>query len=153
MSKRILKFFIAIMIFSIVSSNLNVFAMTVNTDIEEWDSNDDNDDDDDAMELTKNCIRVVPGKKKIKKGKIFYIKTAPAFWSDLYDLSEEEWEEVCDCNIDSIFYRSTKPKIASVNKKTGKVTAHKKGSANIKTTICFRDGSEAVYKTKVYVTN
>ncbi len=164
MMKRLLNLFIVVIIFFISSSTLRVCAMTLNTDTEEWkndlyDSDDDDDDDGDGdgddytMELTKNYIRVVPGKKKIKRGKSFYIKTAPTFWSGLYDLSDEEWEEIFDCSINGIFYCSINPKVASVNKKTGKVTGHRKGSTVIKTTICFVDGSEGTYKTKVYVSN
>lgn len=125
---------------------------------EENDDNDDDaeaweDDEDDSGELTKGDILASPAKKTIKVGKSFYITLHPSDEcdSEYADLPDEEWDELVDQNIDSITFRSTKSSVASVNGK-GKVKGKKKGSAIIKTTVTFRDGSEGIYRTKVYVT-
>lgn len=117
-------------------------------DAEAWD-----DEEEDGRELTKGDIVASPAKKTIKVGKSFYISLHPSDEcdSEYADLPDEEWDELVDENIDSITFRSTKSSVASVNGK-GKVKGKKKGSAIIKTTVTFRDGSEGTYKTKVYVT-
>ena len=117
-------------------------------DAEAWD-----DEEEDGRELTKGDIVASPAKKTIKVGKSFYIGLHPSDEcdSEYADLPDEEWDELVDENIDSITFRSTKSSVASVNSK-GKVKGKKKGSAIIKTTVTFRDGSEGTYKTKVYVT-
>lgn len=117
-------------------------------DAEAWD-----DEEEDGRELTKGDIVASPAKKTIKVGKSFYISLHPSDEcdSEYADLPDEEWDELVDNNIDSITFRSTKSSVASVNGK-GKVKGKKKGSAIIKTTVTFRDGSEGTYKTKVYVT-
>lgn len=117
-------------------------------DAEAWE-----DDEDDSGELTKGDILASPAKKTIKVGKSFYITLHPSDEcdSEYADLPDEEWDELVDENIDSITFRSSKSSVASVNGK-GKVKGKKKGSAIIKTTVTFRDGSEGIYRTKVYVT-
>ena len=115
------------------------------------DSGEDEDEDEaeDSRELTKGYVVASPAKKTIKVGKSFYIDLYPSdeFDSEYGDLPDEEWDELIEENIDSVTFRSTKSSVASVNSK-GKV----KGKATIKTTVTFRDGSEGIYKTKVYVT-
>ena len=117
-------------------------------DAEAWE-----DDEGDSGELTKGDILASPAKKTIKVGKSFYITLHPSDEcdSEYADLPDEEWDELVDENIDSITFRSSKSSVASVNGK-GKVKGKKKGSAIIKTTVTFRDGSEGIYRTKVYVT-
>ena len=116
-------------------------------------SSQDGYEDEDAYELTKDDFIVKPAKKTIKVKKSFTISICPSdeIADEYAGLPEEEWEELLDGNIDSITYRSSKSSVTSVSKK-GKVKGKKKGSAIIKTTITFRDGSEGNYKTKVYVT-
>ncbi len=94
-----------------------------------------------------------PAKKTIKVGKTFTIDLYPSddFEKEYGDLPDEEWDELIEENIDNITFRSSKSSVAMVNSK-GKVKGKKKGSAIIKTTVTFRDGSEGTYKTKVYVT-
>lgn len=118
-------------------------------DTEAWDG----DEAEDSRELTKGYVVASLAKKTIKVGKSFYIDLYPSdeFDSEYGDLPDEEWDELIEENIDSITFRSTKSSVASVNSK-GKVKGKKKGSATIKTTVTFRDGSEGIYKTKVYVT-
>jgi len=120
-------------------------------DLEDWE--DEEDEPDNSGELTKGDIVVSPAKKTIKIGKSFYIDLYPSTEVDeMYaDLPDEEWEELLEENIDDITYRSSKSSVASVST-SGKVKGRKKGSAVIKTTVTFRDGSEGTYKTKVYVT-
>ncbi len=110
-------------------------------------------DDDDAFIFTKGDFVVSPAKKTINVGKSFYISLSPSADIDeeYQDLPDEEWEELVEENVDNVTYRSTRSSIASVNSR-GKVKGKKKGSAIIKTTVTFRDGSEGTYKTKVYVT-
>ena len=120
----------------------------------EDEDDDDWDDDMDEMfsgELTKYDVRTSPSKKTIRIGKSFYINVVAQADSQFEDMPDEEWDELIEENIDSITFRSTKSSVASVNSK-GKVKGKKKGSATIKTTVTFRDGSEGIYKTKVYVT-
>lgn len=114
---------------------------------------DDAEEADESTEVTKGDIVVSPAKKTIKIGKSFYIDLYPSdkFDEENGDLPDEEWEELLSENIDDITFRSTRSSVASVNSK-GKVKGKKKGSAIIKTTVSFRDGSEGTYKTKVYVT-
>ncbi len=121
-----------------------------NDDADSWE---DEDEDEESGQLTEGYVVVSPAKKTIKVGKSFYIDLYPSdeFDSEYGDLPDEEWDELIEENIDSITFRSTKSSVASVNSK-GKVKGKKKGSATIKTTVTFRDGSEGIYKTKVYVT-
>ena len=121
-----------------------------NDDADSWE---DEDEDEESGQLTEGNVVVSPAKKTIKVGKSFYIDLYPSdeFDSEYGDLPDEEWDELIEENIDSITFRSTKSSVASVNSK-GKVKGKKKGSATIKTTVTFRDGSEGIYKTKVYVT-
>lgn len=123
-----------------------------NDDTEEWEDEDE-DEAEDSRELTKGYVVASPAKKTIKVGKSFYIDLYPSdeFDNEYGDLPDEEWDELIDENIDGITFRSTKSSVASVNSK-GKVKGKKKGSAVIKTTVTFRDGSEGIYKTEVYVT-
>ncbi len=108
---------------------------------------------EDSQEVTKGDIVVSPAKKTIKIGAKFTIDLYPSddFADANEDLPDEEWEELLGENIDSITFRSSKSSVAYVNSK-GVVKGKKKGSAVIKTTVTFRDGSEGTYKTKVYVT-
>lgn len=69
------------------------------------------------------------------------------------DLTKEEWEEICMENIDLVIFRSTNKKVATVNRRTGKVIGRKKGTALIKTTVFLSNGEAVVFKTKVYVVN
>ncbi len=114
---------------------------------------DDAEDAEDAGPVTRGDIMVSPAKKTIKIGKSFYIDLYPSdkFAEENEDLPDEEWEELINEGIDDITFRSTKSSVAYVNSK-GKVKGKKKGSAIIKTTVSFSDGSEGTYKTKVYVT-
>lgn len=123
-----------------------------NDDADSWEDEDEAEPDE-CTELTKGYVVASPAKKTIKVGKSFYIDLYPSdeFDSEYGDLPDEEWDEIIEENIDSITFRSTKSSVASVNSK-GKVKGKKKGSATIKTTVTFRDGSEGIYKTKVYVT-
>lgn len=107
---------------------------------------------DVSGEFTKNDIVVTPAKKTIRVGQTFFIYVVTADESEWDDYSDEEWEEICENNIDSITYRSSMSSVASVNKKTGEVIGKKKGSAVIKTSINLANGESAIYKTKVYVT-
>lgn len=119
------------------------------SDAEEWEDNGD----DIACILTKGDIVVSPAKKTVKVGKSFNINlnASDEIDEEYQDLPDEEWEELFDENTDNVTYRSTRSSVASVNSK-GKVKAKKKGTAIIKTTVTFRDGSEGTYKTKIYVT-
>lgn len=133
--------------------------MTAQKDDDEWDDEDsgwDEEDDDfveECTEFTKGYIVASPAKKTIQAGKSFTIDLYPsdAFEDEYGDLPDEEWDELIDENIDGITFRSTRSSVAAVNSK-GKVKGKKKGTAIIKTTVTFRDGSEGTYKTKVYVT-
>lgn len=107
------------------------------------------DDNVPAIEISPRDIKVTPAKKTIKKKKSFNIK-AEFRKSLIEDMEQEEIDEIWANNIDGITYRSTRSSIASVNE-NGKVTAKKKGSAIIKTTLTLADGNEYIYKTKVYV--
>ena len=124
---------------------------------DEYEDEDEYEEDadkyGDAYEFTKDDFVVKPAKKTIKVKKAFTISIGPSddIADEYADLPEEEWEELLNENIDNITYRSSKSSVASVTKR-GKVNGKKKGSAIIRTTITFRDGSEGTYKTKVYVT-
>lgn len=137
-------------------------------DVGEWDNDindtdsgyDGYDDDEDYGydeddygydELSASEITVNPEKKEIKKGKSFYISLVPADKSDWEGFSEEEWDEICEENIDSIEYNSTKKSVAYVSSFNGKVKARKKGSAVIKTTVSLANGETVTFKTKVTV--
>lgn len=117
-----------------------------------YDDDDYDNDDEESCELTKGDIIVTPAKKTIKVGSSFSLGLYPSAEIDeeYADLPDEEWEELLNENIDGITYRSTRSSVAYVSK-TGRIKGKKKGSAIIKTTISFSDGSEGTYKTKVYV--
>ncbi len=120
----------------------------------EDEDDDDWDDDMDEMfssELTKYDVRTSPSKKTIRIGKSFYINVVAQADSQFEDMPDEEWDELCEENIDSITYRSSKSSVASVSS-SGKVTGRRKGTALIKTEINLVNGESVVYKTKVYVT-
>jgi len=122
-------------------------------DNDDWYDDDDADDDDDWYddELTADDLSVNPTRKKICRKKSFYIKVVPADDSDWEDVSEDEWNEVCEENIESIKYSSTKKKVATVNAFTGKVKAKKKGRAVIKTKVYLDNGESVTFKTVVTV--
>lgn len=122
-------------------------------DEEDYEDEEDEEDYEESTELTKGDIVVTPAKKTIKIGSSFTLGLYPSEEVDeaYADLPDEEWEELLSENIDGITYRSSKSSVAYVSK-GGKVKGKKKGSAVIKTTVTFRDGSEGTYKTKVYVT-
>ncbi|MFG6394668.1 MAG: Ig-like domain-containing protein [Lachnospiraceae bacterium] len=134
-------------------------VMAAQKDEDDWDDEDEDWDDEDddfteiGYELTKGYVVASPAKKTIKVGKTFTIDLYPSddFEKEYGDLPDEEWDELIEENIDNITFRSSKSSVAMVNSK-GKVKGKKKGSAIIKTTVTFRDGSEGTYKTKVYVT-
>lgn len=134
----------------LLSSASLVAADQEDDDSEVWD---DDDDAEDSRELTKGYVVVNPAKKTIKVGKSFMINLyqSAACEKEYGEIPDEEWDELVDECIDDITFRSSKSSVASVNSK-GKVKGKKKGSAIIKTTVTFSDGSEGIYKTKVYVT-
>lgn len=126
-----------------------------------WEDNDEEDPDTDyeidpepdiieANTLIPEDIRVSPAKKTILKGKTFQIEIVAAGGSEFDDLTEEEWYDIYERSIDSIVFRSTKSNVAYVSR-TGRVTARKRGSAVIKTTINLSNGDSVTFKTKVYV--
>lgn len=127
-----------------------------------WEDNDDEEDPDtdfetdpepdiiEANTLIPEDLRVSPAKKTILKGKTFQIQVVAAGGSEFDDLSEEEWYDIYERSVDSVVFRSTKSNVAYVNR-TGKVTARKRGSAVIKTTINLSNGDSVTFKTKVYV--
>lgn len=121
--------------------------------VENEDEEDYEEDSEIAVELTKGYVKVSPAKKTIKVGKTFMLDLYPSkdFEKEYGELPDEEWDELIDDNIDDITFRSSKSSVAYVDS-NGKVKGKKKGSAFIKTTITFADGSEGIYKTKVYVT-
>jgi len=152
MRKKVLVFALAAIVGASSLPASNILAKTISV---QGSDDDDFDaiDPDDSQELTKGDIVVSPAKKTIKIGKTFYIDLYPSKDVDeaYADLPDEEWEELLEESIDGITYRSSKSSVAIVNS-SGKVKGKKKGSAVIKTTVTFRDGSEGTYKTKVYVT-
>lgn len=124
-------------------------------DGEEYDAESDglwDDEDDETLsgELTKYDIKAAPSKKTIYIKESFRIRVTAQAESEWADLPSEEWDELCEQNIDSITYRSTKTSVASVSS-SGKVTGRRKGTAVIKTTVNLANGETVVYKTKVYV--
>lgn len=160
MKKRLLIAFLAL---SMTAAPLSVAAAKTTTttiidESSEFDEDgsdsglDDEDDDDFSGEFTKYDIRTSPARKTVKVGKTFYINVIPEDSTEWEDLADEEWEEICQENIDSISFRSSNSSVASVNKITGKVKARRKGTAVIKTTVAFANGESAVYKSKIYVT-
>ncbi len=138
---------------SLPAVNISAKPAIMTAQRDEEETGDSEGDETDDGELTKGDIVVNPAKKTIKVGQSFNIGVYPsADISDEYqDLPDEEWEELFEENTDSITFRSTRSSVASVNSR-GKVKGKKKGTAIIKTTVTFRDGSEGTYKTKVYVT-
>lgn len=158
MRKKLLVFTLATVVgassiptYGLVSKTAAVIAQAAEEDEEDEDWYDD--EPDDSCELTKGDIVASPAKKTIKIGKSFSIDLYPSDEIDeqYEDLPDEEWDELLEENIDGITFRSSKSSVASVTR-SGKVKGKKKGSAVIKTTVTFRDGSEGTYKTKVYVT-
>ncbi len=133
------------------SATSAVSAEQEEDDTEAWE--DDEAGENWQCTLEQSPFVVNPAKKTIKVGKSFFIKICPSddFENEYGVLSDEEWDKWVGKNIDGITFRSTKKSVASVNSK-GKVKGKKKGSAVIKITVTFRDGSEGIYKTKVYVT-
>ncbi len=129
--------------------NNNQYDMTDDADDDDWYDADDDWYDD---ELTADDLSVNPKRKKIRRRKSFYIKVVPSDDSDWEDVSEDEWNEVCEDNIESIKYSSTKKKIATVNAFTGKVKAKKKGHTVIKTKVYLDNGESVTFKTIVTVT-
>lgn len=138
---------------NLLSSASSVVAADQEDDTEAWDDDEDEDEAEDSKELTKGYVVVSPAKKTIKVGKSFTINLyqSAACEKEYGEIPDEEWDELVEECIDDITFRSTKSSVASVNSK-GKVKGKKKGSATIKTTVTFSDGSEGIYKTKVYVT-
>jgi len=122
-------------------------------DEDDWEDDEDEADDELACELTKGYVVASPAKKTIKVGKSFTINLyqSAACEKEYGEIPDEEWDEIVEECIDDISFRSTKSSVASVNS-NGKVKGKKKGSATIKTIVTFRDGTEGIYKTKVYVT-
>lgn len=127
-----------------------------------WDEEQDDDSYEDQEEdweedshdnrvLAISDIAITPAKKTIKKGKSFYITYVPAKGSAYKKLSDQEWDEICNNNIQSISFKSKKSSIASVNKFTGKVKARKKGTVAINTTIKLGNGESMTCKTKVTI--
>ncbi len=154
------RFLILAMVATVGFSTLSIADVSAKRNLEYEDDYESDEDEDEFQEeaeeagiLTKGDIVVTPAKKTIKIGSSFTLGLYPSEEIDeeYADLPDEEWEELLDENIDSITYRSTKSSVAYVSK-SGKVKGKKKGSAFIKTTVTFRDGSEGTYKTKVYVT-
>lgn len=163
MKKRILTLLMAAAVF-VSAVPVTAAAKTTTTtiiddseedDIDDPSSSDDpspKDDPEPSGELTKYDLSVYPAKKTIRIGETFSIDIVATDESEWADLDDPEWDELCEENIDSISFRSTKSSVASVNKVTGKVKGKKKGSAVIKTTIELADGESITLKTKVYVT-
>lgn len=162
MKKRLIITFLALSMTAVPLSVADAKTTTTTT-IEESSESDEDEtdsglpddaggDDEISGEFTKYDIRTTPAKKTVKAGKTFYIQVRPEDNTEWEDIPDEEWEEICRENIDSITFRSTNSSIASVNKITGKVKAKRKGSAVIKTTIALANGESAVYKSKIYVT-
>ena len=79
----------------------------------------------------------VPKKKKVKKGQTFTIVKS-AVPADAMHFDE----------VDGVYFKSSKPKVVSVDSATGILKAKKKGKATI-TAICYKTGKK--YKCKVTV--
>ena len=167
MKKKLLTLLLsaAVCVSAIPGSVANAAKTTTTTIIDDEEKGDDDIDDDDAaastdddddddvpgMELTKYDLSVYPAKKTIRIGQSFTIDITATDESEFADLDDEEWDELCENNIDSISFRSTKTSIASVNKTTGRVKGKKKGNAVIKTTIHLANGESVTLKSKIYV--
>lgn len=104
----------------------------------------------EANTLIPEDLRVSPAKKTVLKGSTFQIQVVAAGGSEFDDLTEEEWYDIYERSVDSIVFRSTKSNVAYVSR-TGRVTASRRGSAVIKTTINLSSGDSVTFKTKVYV--
>ncbi len=124
---------------------------------DDWDEDSDTDyeldPDPDIIEantLIPEDIRVTPAKKTVLKGQKFDIRVVAAGGSEFDDLTEEEWYDIYERSVESVVFRSTKSNVAYVNR-NGRVTARKRGSAVIKTTINLSSGDSVTFKTKVYV--
>ncbi len=122
-----------------------------------WDEDPDTDyeldPDPDIIEantLIPEDLRVTPAKKTVFKGQKFDIRVVAAGGSEFDDLTEEEWYDIYERSVESVVFRSTKSNVAYVNR-NGRVTARKRGSAVIKTTINLSSGDSVTFKTKVYV--
>lgn len=111
---------------------------------------DDEDVITEATTLVVEDITVSPAKITIRKGQAFTIKVVAVGGSEFDDLSEEEWYELYEDNLDSIKFRSSKSSVVAVGK-TGKVKGRKRGSAVIRTTVNLSNGDSRTFKTKVYV--
>lgn len=133
-----------------IGSNVNGYLGDKNPGIDvdvEWD---DEDEIREASALAVDDLTVVPAKMTIRKGQAFTIQVVAVGGGEFDDLSEEEWYELYEENIDSIIFRSSKSSVVSVSK-TGKVRGKKRGSALIRTTVNLSDGESKTFKTKVYV--
>ena len=104
----------------------------------------------EANTLIPEDIRVSPAKKTLWKGGTFTVKIVAAGGSEFDDLSEEEWDYICERSIESVVFQSTKSNVASVNR-SGRVKARRRGSAVIKTTVNLSSGDSITFKTKVTV--
>ncbi len=116
----------------------------------EYDLDEDDDDVIEANTLIPEDIRVSPAKKTLWKGGTFTVKIVAAGGSEFDDLSEEEWDYICERSIESVVFQSTKSNVASVNR-SGRVKARRRGSAVIKTTVNLSSGDSITFKTKVTV--
>lgn len=122
-----------------------------------WDEDSDTDYEIDpepdvieANTLIPEDLRVTPAKKTVLKGQKFDIRVVAAGGSEFDDLTEEEWYDIYERSVDSVVFRSTKSNVAYVSR-NGRVTARRRGSAVIKTTINLSSGDSVTFKTKVYV--
>lgn len=104
----------------------------------------------EATTLAIDDITVAPARITIRKGQSFMIKVIAVGGGEFDDLSEEEWYEIYEDNLDSIKFRSSKSSVVAVGK-TGKVKGRKRGSAVIRTTVNLSNGESRTFKTKVYV--
>ena len=116
-----------------------------------YDYDGDEDEDIPAVPIGADDIKVTPAKKRLRAGSVFYIKITPADPEEWEWLTDEEFNELTEESVDSITYRSSNTSVASVDKISGKVKCHRKGSAIIKTSVNFANGDSRTYKTKVYV--
>lgn len=117
-----------------------------------WDESDipEDEDEDDACSIGPEDLCVKPAKKTLAKGSSFKITVAMREGSIFEELSDEEWDALYEHDVASVEFKSSKPSVAKVNAK-GKVTAKKKGSCTITTTIYLIDGTPWPLRTRVYV--
>lgn len=110
----------------------------------------DDEDEDDACSIGPEDLCVKPAKKIVAKGSTFKITVAMREGSIFEELSDEEWDALYEHDVASVEFKSSKPSVAKVNAK-GKVTAKKKGSCKITTTIYLIDGTSWPLRTRVFV--